>query len=642
MKRISLLFIALSSLFLSNAQENLIIDSLKVELDNYSDSTKAKIAFEIAKFHYYYNTSTDSITYYANLGLTYSRKYGFSEGEDRYHFLIGQMHWQNKDYGAALRSFQACEKVLERRNDKRALSIVYNAYGTIYSNLENYEKANEYYIKSAKIGEAIGLTNDLATTYSNLAIVNTRGRQFERSLMFNKKALIVLSGNLATEDSLVLVTTLLNTATSYKNLNLIDSSRICSKKAIDLAKEMNYEKGIKRSLYSRLMIELESKNYESLLSYADSLQFYLNLSPPTKHDCSLVHGVPYYKSLAYHHLGRHQEAIQYAHLAQEGAKECGITIEYNALHALVNAYKGAGQYETAFNYQDQYDEVEDSIFSSSNEAKIQALQGLYESEKKERELAELSQQAALQTLQIKQRNLLILGIVAVALFALFSLYLFSQQRILKNQRIASEAEQRLLRLQMNPHFLFNALSSIQTFLFNKKDTTKAVHYLSRFAELMRQILEYSGETYITLEDEIRTLENYLSLQQLRHNHEFEYEIEVEKGLNRWETLIPPLMAQPFVENAIEHGKVHSVENGKIKIRFLSEGNRLKLLVEDNGIGREQALQLNIKKKYKSLATSITKDRVQLLSQIAKQQFSFEVKDLPERGTRVVFQFPLTT
>lgn len=640
MKRISIILIALLCVFDAIAQKTSIIDSLKIALEKHTDSTKAKIAFEIAKFHYYYNTSTDSITHYADLGLEYSREYDFSEGEDRYHFLMGQMQWQNKDYGAALHSFQICEKLLEARGDQRALAMVHNAYGTVYMSFEDYEKANEHYIKTLKIGEELGLKNDLATTYSNLAIVNTRGRHFRRSLRYNKKALAVLADDLSEKDSLILVTTLLNTAASYKNLNLIDTSRLYSRQAIDLAKKMKYDKGIQRALYSRLMIELESKNYEAVLIYADSLQSWLNRSPPTKHNCSLINGVPYYKSLAYHYLDKHQQAIEYAHLTQEDARECGISVEYNALHALVLAYKGAGQYLTAFEYQDQYNDIEDSIINTGNNVKIQALQSLYESEKRERELAELSQQTIMQTFQIRKRNLLILGISSIALLALFLLYLFSQQRIIKNQGIASNAEQRLLRLQMNPHFLFNALSSIQTFLFDKKDATKAVHYLSRFAELMRQILEYSRETYITLEDEIRTLENYLSLQQLRHNHEFDYKIEVEEGLNRWETMIPPLMAQPFVENAIEHGKVYSVEDGKIRIRFLSEGNHLKLLVEDNGIGREQALQLNSKKKYKSLATSITKDRVQLLSQIAKQKFSFEVKDLPERGTQVIFQFPL--
>ncbi|MEO1256424.1 MAG: tetratricopeptide repeat protein, partial [Bacteroidota bacterium] len=226
-----------------------MLDSLKMELGKYADSTKAKIAFKIAKFHYYYNTSTDSITHYANLGLKYSREYGFSEGEDRYHFLIGQMHWQNKDYGAALRSFQACEELLAIRKDQRALAIVHNAYGTIYMSLENYEKANEHYIESLKIGEALGLKKDLATTYSNLAIVNTRGRHFRRSLMYNIKALNLLSSDLSKEDSLTLVTALLNTAASYKNMNLIDSARISNLKAIDLAQKMGYSKGIQRSLY---------------------------------------------------------------------------------------------------------------------------------------------------------------------------------------------------------------------------------------------------------------------------------------------------------------------------------------------------------------------------------------------------------
>ncbi|MEM9848581.1 MAG: histidine kinase [Bacteroidota bacterium] len=640
MKKIATLLIALSFFIASNAQEHPIIDTLKNKLYLSSDTTKAILAFQIANYYMRYHSSMDSIQTYIDLGLQYSERYHFEPGRNRYHFLSGQMYLQQEDYGAALQAFQKAEEIVAIDNNQRALSMIYNAQGAVYAAMEDYEKANENYVKAAQIGESIGLSKLLASIYSNLSIINTRGKYFERSLMYDHKALSVLQGDLNKEDSLVLVTTLLNTAATFKNLGKLDSARIYNDQATDLANFMAYDRGLKRAFNSRMVIELAAKNYAQVLAYADRLTERLANYPSAKSDCSVASSVPYYRSLAYHHLGQHSEAIKQAHLTMEQAGECGIAITYNALHALIEAYKGAEQYETAFEYQEQYNEVEDSITSTSNKTKIQALQSLYESEKKERKLAELNQQMSMQSLQIKQRNFLILGIVAVALLAIFSIYLFSQQRILKNKRIASEAEQRLLRLQMNPHFLFNALSSIQTFLFDKKDTTKAVGYLSRFAELMRQILEYSRETYITLEDEIRTLENYLSLQQLRHNHEFDYEIEVAKGLNRWETLIPPLMAQPFVENAIEHGKVHSVANGKISIRFLADGKHLKLLVEDNGIGREQALRLDSKKKYKSLATAITRDRVQLLSQIAQRKFSFEVKDLPQRGTQVIFQFPL--
>ena len=193
---------------------------------------------------------------------------------------------------------------------------------------------------------------------------------------------------------------------------------------------------------------------------------------------------------------------------------------------------------------------------------------------------------------------------------------------------------------MNPHFLFNALSAIQSFLFDKADAQIAIQYLSKFAGLMRQVLEHSREPFITLEEEIQTLDNYLALQQLRHNHAFDYEISVSPDIQKWETLIPPIMAQPFVENAIEHGQIHLMEDGKIKVHFEKTDNQLTVTVEDNGVGRTKSKIQSKTKKHRSLATTITQERIQLLKKLKKQPFAFSIKDLPERGTQVIFQYPI--
>ncbi|MEM6697850.1 MAG: tetratricopeptide repeat protein, partial [Bacteroidota bacterium] len=271
MKRIFTILIGLCFCAISIAQESPMMDSLKIKLQQSKDTTKAKLAFEIAKYYVYYHSSMDSIMAYSALGLKYSEQYGFDRGKDRYQFLLGQMYWQNQDYGAALRAFEETQKIVTEKDDQYALSMVYNAKGAIYAAMEDYENANENYIKAIQIGEAAGLTKELAATYSNLSIVNTRGRHLERSLLYDQKALSVLQENLGQEDSLVLVTVLLNTASSLKNLDKLDSARIYNKRAIDLATYMNYDRGIKRAFNSRMVIELEAKNHKQVLAYADRL-----------------------------------------------------------------------------------------------------------------------------------------------------------------------------------------------------------------------------------------------------------------------------------------------------------------------------------------------------------------------------------
>jgi sensor histidine kinase YesM len=113
-------------------------------------------------------------------------------------------------------------------------------------------------------------------------------------------------------------------------------------------------------------------------------------------------------------------------------------------------------------------------------------------------------------------------------------------------------EQRLFRSQMNPHFIFNSLASVQNFIV-KQDDTKASIYLSRFSELVRSILNNSLQEQITLEEEISTIENYLALQKVRFSDQFDYELEVDETLDPESTFVPPMLTQPFIENAIEHG-----------------------------------------------------------------------------------------
>ena len=623
------------------SQETSFVDSLKQNLSHHNDTTDALTAFEIVKYYNYYEISFDSIQKYAKLGLKYSQQYNWQKGEATYHFAMGQAYWHDQKYAPALVSFKKAKPLLENINDKKALVHLLNSLGAVHLELHDLTVANDYFLQAIQIGEEIGLKKELSTFYSNMSIISTRMRVLGDAIRHNKKAL-EYSAHLSNRwDTLSLIPTLINLSSNFKNSGMIDSARAYLGQALFYAKATNYELGKKRAIYNALGIEYSAKNYSKVLNLTDTLNTMINEEPtPTNNE--LKSGIHYYKSLAYHQKQQHQLAKKHAQQSLRLATTCSIGNQLNAYHALIQAHKGNMEYDKAFVYQEQYNELQDSMTAQLNEERVQSLQTLYETEKKERALEDLNQQASAQAFKIKQRNLLIGALILVLLLSISSLYLYNQQRLIKQKQAINAIEQKILRLQMNPHFLFNALSSIQTYLLTKEDTPKAIYYLSRFAELMRQVLEYSQETQITLEDEINTLENYLSLQQLRFNNEFKYEITVGENINRWETLIPPLIGQPFVENAIEHGKVHTVSNGYIKVKFEKKGTQLYAIVEDNGIGRKKALQTKSKSKHTSLATKITKERIRLLSKLAKQKFAFEIKDLTQSGTQVIFKLPLQT
>jgi sensor histidine kinase YesM len=227
---------------------------------------------------------------------------------------------------------------------------------------------------------------------------------------------------------------------------------------------------------------------------------------------------------------------------------------------------------------------------------------------------------------------------------LFATLFFRQNRIKANQQNI-QLKQRLFRSQMNPHFIFNSLASIQNSIINE-DPMKASKYLARFSKLVRNILDSSTAETITLEDEINTIENYLTLQKIRYPEMINFNISVDDGLDVEATFIPPMLAQPFIENAIEHGLKSKEAKGNIEVRFTKKNQTLVLEIEDDGIGRPQA-QENLKAKdpgHKSMATGITQERINVLNRKKKRKIHFNIIDLKDesgraRGTKVMIEIP---
>lgn len=221
-----------------------------------------------------------------------------------------------------------------------------------------------------------------------------------------------------------------------------------------------------------------------------------------------------------------------------------------------------------------------------------------------------------------------------------------ENRRLKMERDMIGLEQKALRLQMNPHFIFNALNSIQS-LIVKKDEKTARYFLAKFSKLMRGTLENSREDRVTIEQEVKTLESYLALEKFSRGDSFDYEIKIADDIDTEEDNIPPMMIQPFVENAIVHGVAHIESGGRIIVNFDREGDYLKCTITDNGIGREQASQLKSQQDYnhKSTALAVTQERLDILNIGKNGSKSLEIIDLKDEddkglGTEVIVRIPL--
>ena len=208
-------------------------------------------------------------------------------------------------------------------------------------------------------------------------------------------------------------------------------------------------------------------------------------------------------------------------------------------------------------------------------------------------------------------------------------------------------EMKALRAQMNPHFIFNSLNSIQKYIL-KNDHFAASQYLTKFSRLIRLILDHSNQSTILLSSELDLLKLYVEMESLRFDERFDYTITVDKNINAEMVAIPSMLVQPYIENAIWHGLLHKEEKGMLTISFLlDEAGSLKVIIEDNGVGRQRAAELKSKQvlKKKSFGMQITEDRMSIINRTMNINATSEIIDLKDdqqnaTGTRVVLHIPL--
>ncbi len=237
----------------------------------------------------------------------------------------------------------------------------------------------------------------------------------------------------------------------------------------------------------------------------------------------------------------------------------------------------------------------------------------------------------------------------------YSLYRFRINQVRKEERMRLAYEKKLtkvemaaLRAQMNPHFIFNALNSIEYFIISNEQET-AVDYLNRFSRLVRLILQNSQNTLVPLKDDLEALRLYIEIENMRFDNLFDYDLRFSENINPATVLITPLLLQPYVEHAIWHGLMQKKEGrGKISVSIRKESNSLICILEDNGIGRTAAKKIKSKSatKGKSYGMKITKDRLEALNQLGDAKASIQIFDLKDnfgkaKGTRIEIFIPMS-
>jgi len=318
----------------------------------------------------------------------------------------------------------------------------------------------------------------------------------------------------------------------------------------------------------------------------------------------------------------------------------------------------------------QYVKMKDAVLNDQTKAKFAAYNyeqqiAIINREKQiEQQQLQIKQQQLLRESQ--QKRFLIAGIITLLLLAILIVRSIILKRRNEKQQLrhemeieklehertkaelqsqAAELEMQALRAQMNPHFIFNSLNSINMFIL-ENNKLQASEYLSKFSRLVRLILQNSQEAFIPLERELEALQLYLELESLRFENKFEYKIIVDDDVDTTMLRVPPLIIQPYAENAIWHGLMHKKEKGHLDIGLHQQGEILFCKVADDGIGRKKAGELKSKSssKHRSIGIKITESRI-AMAQISSTINSVEIKDLvyadgTSAGTEVILRIPV--
>ena len=350
-------------------------------------------------------------------------------------------------------------------------------------------------------------------------------------------------------------------------------------------------------------------------------------------------------------------ALQYAIEAYDFSKRFKYDereTKMDAFEVLSRLYHKTGKNDSAYHYLQQYTLLKDSATNKQYLWKLN--KQLYEY-KKEAEEQRKNSQINLLKKENELKNSIIIGVLLLFLLGVFIFRNLLLKR--KNDRLqmqktfevqqlenekkqaelhqkAIELEMQALRAQMNPHFIFNCLSSINRFIF-KNDNKLASDYLTRFSRLIRMVLMSSSKKLITLEDELEMLRLYLDLERLRFKDVFDYSITTTNIVDAGAIFIPPLLLQPFCENAVWHGLMHKETKGHLNIMISEEDKVLHCIIEDDGVGREKAAAYKSKsaESEKSMGLKITTERLALLNKENNFSTFYKIEDLLNEHNEVV-------
>ena len=524
--------------------------------------------------------------------------------------LLAKTYVLNKEYGEAEKLLSPMEKITKMVPFQRV--ELYEILGDAYVGLGDVDKAVVFYEEGLKIADKNQIAPKTIDLNSKIATAYAKGNRLQE-------------------------------ANAYFNNSLELSSGQAPQRAVQ-EKEKVADFYNKKNQFGQ-EIQLRKKSLEDLKKIpksevADGLSI--------KNDSISAQRINYKIANAYIAQDKYDEAIPYL---EESIKDADVDddllVRKDATRKLSEVYKYKGDYTKSLETYQEYVAVVDTLYVRKEQEiaraarfnrELAAKQSRISGLEQERELTQSKYSLALTEQQlvaesIKRQNWIIYSLIFGMLLMGLAVYFFyrsNKQQKLANNLLALKS----LRSQMNPHFIFNALNSVNNFIA-KSDERSANRYLSDFSTLMRAVLENSDEDFIPLSKELELLELYTKLEHSRFSDKFDYRITVDEDIDIDAFQIPPMLLQPYIENAIWHGLRYREDKGFLQIGIKQKDKlALEISITDNGIGRKNsaALKTQNQKKQKSKGMGNIKKRIEILNDMYRDRVDVIISDLETNGT----------
>lgn len=503
---------------------------------------------------------------------------------------IGVINELFGDYKTALEKYQSALSNFIEIGDEKSQSVVLNNIAIVHQELGNIDQAFDNLSSSHDIKTRIGDSVLLASSFNNLGVFYEECKfSPDSAIIFYNQALSIYQD---IGDTLSIGISFSNLAQTYYQIEDYQLSEEYFIKAIEIFERRN----------DFLWLAKTYKNYGLL----------------KKSDKEIAKSVELL-----------EKSLEFVNKVEYPA------IRLEIIDQLWRVYAEAGLHEKSVEAFIEYDFLQDSLLNIDKQVEINRLEIKFQTAQKELEIADLRQEKVFAEKRMSQIRYLIIISAIIFISILVFVLMRSRHRklVLKSRNI--EIKQTLLQKQMDPHFLFNVLTSIQSFVENEESEI-ASKFLSKFSRLTRTVLNSSAHDKIKLSDEVELLSNYLSLEQMKSDNGFNFIIEIDKNLDAEDIEIPPMMIQPFVENAVKHG-VKGISNAEIIIKFEISNDYVECSVADNGCGIDNKSSFTY--GHESMALNIVAERANML----KKKWKKEVKIVFEKvnvGTKVVIVLPI--